>query len=205
MRIGILGGTFNPIHNTHLDIARAACDRFRLDLLLFIPAKTPPHKRADLDLAPAKDRLAMVALAIASIKSAEVSDLELNRPGPSFTFDTLVALRIRFGPEAEFFFILGSDQLLELPTWRRAAELVRLCRFVSVERPGHSLKSLDALAGKLPEDVLRSLRDDALEMPASTISATDIRRRLAAGEDVSSMVPESVLDYIRQHKLYQPA
>ena len=204
MRIGILGGTFNPVHNTHLAIARAALAQFHLDRLLFIPAKTPPHKRSHLAIVPAEHRLAMVALAVASIPGAEASDLELNRPGPSYTIDTVAALKARFGPEAEIFFILGSDQALDLPTWHRAPDLVRACRFVTVERPGCPLSSLDSLAGRLPDDVILSLKTNTLNLAPSTISSTAIRRRLAVGEDVSAMVPATVLDYIRQHNLYQP-
>ena len=197
MRIGVLGGTFNPIHNTHLDLARAARDQFRLDRLIFVPAKTPPHKRNHESLVAPDHRLRMVELALASLPFAQVSDIELNRTGPSYTFDSLTALRQLVGPDAELFFILGSDQLLELPTWHRAPELVRLCRFLTVERPGFPLTSLAPLRARLPE-----LRTDPLDFTPSTVSSTDIRRKLLAGEDVSALVPASVLDYIRRHSLY---
>jgi nicotinate-nucleotide adenylyltransferase len=203
MRIGILGGTFNPIHNAHLDIARAALDQLRLDRIIFIPARTPPHKRTDLTLAPPEHRLRMVELAVANIPGAEVSDIELQREGPSYTYDTVTALKERFGPETEFFFILGSDQVLELPTWRRVTDLVRICRFIPIERPGFPLAALDSLVGRLPDDVIHSLQTTRLKLPPSTTSATEIRRRLAAGEDVSALLPKPVIDYIGKHHLYR--
>jgi nicotinate-nucleotide adenylyltransferase len=203
MRIGVIGGTFNPIHNTHLDIARATRDQFSLDRVIFVPARTPPHKLTDLTLVSPEHRLRMVQLAVALVPGAEVSNLEILRQGPSYTLDTLAALKQRFGPKVELFFILGTDQALELPSWYRAAELVRLCRLVCVERPRYPLKSLDKLAGLLPDDVLRSLRADVLVTPPSTTSATEIRRRIAAGEDAGDLLPQPVLQYIIEHGLYR--
>ena len=203
MRIGILGGTFNPIHNTHLAIAQAARDQLNLDRVIFIPAKTPPHKPVERALAPAEHRLRMVELAVAHLDAFEVSDLELKREGPSYTVDTLNALRRDLGPGTEIFFIVGTDQVMELPTWHRAQDVTKLCRLVPVERPGFPLKDIDALAANFSEDVVESLRANVLRLTPSDVSATTIRQRLAQGEDVTAFLPPEVLTYIRKHDLYR--
>lgn len=203
MRIGILGGTFNPIHNTHLTIARSAREQLALDRVLFVPAKTPPHKLAQTTLAPPERRLRMVELAIAGIDGFEVSDVELRRHGPSYTVDTLTRLKQDLGPDTELFFIVGSDQVLELATWHRADKLVQLCQLVAVERPGFPLADLERLADRLPEALINSLRTHVLHLPTSDVSATDIRKRLAAGQDVTGLLPKPVLGYINEHGLYR--
>ena len=202
MRIGILGGTFNPVHNTHLTIARSAREQFTLDRVIFVPAKLPPHKLAETTLAPPEHRLRMVELAIDGIDGFEVSDVELEREGPSYTVDTVARLKQDLDPGAELFFIVGSDQVLELATWYRADKLVQLCQLVAVERPGFPMADLEGLAEGLPAPLVDSLRAHVLDISPSVVSATDIRSRLASGADVTHLVPASVLEHIRGHHLY---
>ena len=147
MRIGILGGTFNPIHNTHLEIARSAREQLQLERVIFIPARTPPHKQADATIVAAHHRVRMVELATTDFDAFEVSDIEIRREGPSYTVDTVAELKEQLGPEAEIFFLMGADQVLELPAWHRVEELVKLCRLVPVERPGYPLEDIEGLAG----------------------------------------------------------
>lgn len=203
MRIGILGGTFNPIHNTHLEIARSAREQLRLDRVIFIPARTPPHKRADATIVAADHRVRMVELAVADIEDFEVSDVEIRREGPSYTVDTVAELKEQLGSEAEIFLIIGTDQVLELPTWRQVERIAEMCHLVPVERPWFPLSDLEKIADRLPENIIASLRANVLKTEPSELSASNIRKALASGEDVSGFIPATVLDYIRQHRLYR--
>ncbi len=206
MRIGILGGTFNPIHNTHLEIARSAQEQLQLERVIFIPARTPPHKQADATLVAAHHRVRMVELAVAdfdAFEDFEVSDIEISREGPSYTVDTVVELKEQLGPEAEIFFLMGTDQVLELSTWHQVERIAEMCHLVPVERPGFPLSDLERIADRLPENVMASLRTDVLKMKPSELSASNIREALASGRDVSGLIPKPVLRYIRQHHLYR--
>lgn len=145
LRLGLLGGTFNPVHNCHLKIARQTRDALGLDRILFIPTSDPPHKQ-DQDLAPAQDRYEMVRLAINQEIHLAISDTEVRREGKSYTVDTIRALREKCGSETELFFIIGLDAFLEFPTWRDPEELLRMCHFVVVSRPGSKFTSLVSMA-----------------------------------------------------------
>ena len=203
MRIGILGGTFNPIHRVHLEIARAAMKQFRLDRVLFVPAAMPPHKQGKCDIAQATHRLRMAELATAGTPEFEVCDIELRRRGPSYSVDTVRELKERFGPETEFFFIMGSDQVLELPTWRDVESLAGLCALVAVRRAGFELGKLEGVRGRLPEGVLAKLRGNVLDFAPREVSSTEVRRRVRAQESLDEIIPEAVERYIRENKLYQ--
>jgi len=202
VRAGILGGSFDPVHNGHLHIARACVTRLALDRLLFMPARIPPHKmgRAMTD---AGHRLAMIRLAIADEPRLEVSTLELDREGTTYTVDTIHALLDRDDAPDELFFIVGADQALELPTWRTIDELARLCTLVPVPRAGISLDRLDDLAGRLPDDVLARLKAAALEVPPVDISSTRIRDLVRARQPIDTLVPPDVARYIAEHELYR--
>ena len=212
-RLGIFGGTFNPIHNGHLHIAAAMQQVCDLDRLLFIPAATPPHKRLDQDVSYAH-RAAMVELAIASLSDAEVSDIEARRSGKSFSVDTLRELRERC-PGSEMFFLIGMDSFRDLASWRDYRQLFTLAHLVVAARPGVDCRELDAL---LPvavrgefcyDDSTRVLRHRAgkrivlLSAAPVDISSSMIRARLAAGATVGQLVPASVRDYITRHRLYR--
>jgi len=220
LQLGLFGGSFNPIHNGHLTIARVACDKLRLDRMLFIPAGDPPHK-LDGSLAPAHDRYEMVRLAIADIPYFDLSDSEIRRTGKSYTIDTIRALKHQYGPTADLSFLIGLDAFLDFPNWKSPMELLRLCRFVIVPRPGQSFLSLADMpllptlapesfmqldAGKLPRlDVAIPSCPGVtcLPIPLCSISASEIRQRIQHGEMMANMLPASVESYILQHRLYQ--
>jgi len=201
MREGILGGSFDPIHNGHLHVARECRTILMLDCVVFVPTRVPPHKQ-DLPLTDARHRLEMVRLATRGTAGFEVSDEELRRTGPSYTVDTVSAELARLGEGAEIFFLMGADQAFELHLWHNVRELARLCTLVPVTRPGFPLDRLDELKSSLPAGVVRKLKSAALEIPPVDVSSTEVRRRVRAGMSVSALVPSAVEEYIRQHRLY---
>lgn len=190
LRIGVFGGTFDPIHKTHLEIARAARDQARLDRVLFVPAASPPHKQDDV-LTDAEDRFAMVAAAITGEPGFEASRIEIDREGPSYTIDTLDALGGLF-PDAEFFLIIGFDSLVDLPRWRRAEAIVARAGLLVAPR----LDSANGLQAPYPDRV------QMLRLPASPVSSTEIRERLAAGQSAAEWLPAPVLRVIEARGLY---
>ncbi len=201
MRVGILGGSFNPPHLGHLAVARAVRDRLGLDRVVLVPAARPPHKPDDPDLAPPRDRLAMTRLA-AEGEGFEVSGLELERQGPSYTIDTVRALRAE-RPDDELLFLIGADTVDELPTWKEAPALLREVAFVAVNRPGHDIEdNLQVLAEGLGEAAAAAVRERVVTMPPQPISSTEVRRRIQAGEDWEHLVPPEVAAFIRAEGLY---
>jgi nicotinate-nucleotide adenylyltransferase len=198
-RIGILGGTFNPIHLGHLLIAQDALEQLRLDCVKFIPTAMPPHKQYEGNV-PAAKRLAMVRLAVRGNPRFEVDDLEIRRGGTSYTVDTLMELRRR-NPRARWFFIIGADSLRELHRWREVRSLVRLCSFVTLARPGFD--SRPVLDPALDAATRRRLRQHALRGHACQIASRDIRARVARGRSIRYLVPDAVFRYIGLHKLYR--
>ncbi len=202
MKLGLLGGSFNPIHVAHVRMAEAAREALGLDRVLFIPARLPPHKLTT-DLAPEADRLAMSRLAVQDVPGFEVSDVEMRRSGASYTIDTIEALRREFGPDAEFFFLIGSDTLAELPTWREIGRLSMLCRFVPMIRPGAPQPDAAKLAKGVGEAEACAIFGRMAPMPPLDISSSDIRRRLAEGRSVEGLVAPAVEAYIRRAGLYR--
>ena len=217
-RLGLLGGSFNPVHNGHLAIARQTRDLLGLNQILFIPAGDPPHKPIG-SLASAKDRYEMVRLAIACDPTFTVSNVEINRPGKSYTLDTIRTLRRQYGPATSLFFLIGLDAFLDFPGWREPATLLTLCSFVVISRPGISFQSLTSmtLLPAIPEESLVALdagRMLKLEVPLShqqlicihvpptPVSASDLRHRVRQGQSVANLLPPSVESYIIQHHLY---
>ncbi len=198
MNIGVMGGTFDPIHKGHIIVAEEVRTQLNLDEIIFVPAGQPWLK-ADIPVSPAEHRLQMVSLAIADKPYFKLATLEIERAGPSYTVDTITELQKKLGAGGEIFFILGWDSLSQLPQWRDASRLIRLCHLVAVPRPGYSLPDLDSLEAGIPG---LSKRLVILDKPQIDISASDIRERVAQGLSVHHLVPESVGKYIRQHKLY---
>jgi nicotinate-nucleotide adenylyltransferase len=194
-RIGILGGTFDPIHSGHLAAAEAAIACANLERVIFIPASQPPHRPPAV--APARHRLAMSKLAIRDDKRFEVSDVELKRVGPSYTVDTLVELH-RLHPSDELYLILGWDAARLFPTWRQPDQVRAMASIVIVGRPGSDEpKEADLKAVGLDgEGMVLCLR------PTPDVSASEIRRSVAAGEPISGKVPAAVEEYIAAHHLY---
>ncbi len=187
--IGVLGGTFDPPHLGHLIVASEACVALNLERVLFIPAAVPPHKRSQ-NVTSAEQRLAMVQAAIRGDGRFEADDLELRREGPSYTVDTLRALRERF-PAFELFFLIGADALREFHTWKEPDEVARLAHLVVFARGGE------------PAEPYGSLPTRLLVVPRIDISATEIRHRVRAGISVRYLVPDAVREIIEQEKLYR--
>ena len=198
MKLGVLGGTFDPVHRGHLMMAEEARKRLDLARVLLVPAGRPMSKPGRRVTA-ARHRLAMLRLAAAGLPWLEVSAMEIERPGPSYTVDTIAALRTQYGPAGEIFFILGWDSLAQLPGWHEPARLVRLCRLVAVPRPGQVRPDLGALERAIPGV---SERVVFLDRPCVDISASAIREAVGRGDPVEHLVPEKVAAYIREHKLY---
>ena len=196
-RIGVLGGTFDPIHIGHLVIAEEARVRHRLDRIIFVPAKIPPHKQ-ERSYSAAPHRLWMVALAIQDNPCFEVSRVDLDRQGPSFTVDTLRVLGAEYGDEAELYFVMGVDMLASLDMWHRPEDVIRLARIIAVSRPNHSV-DMEALDERLP-GIIRAT--DILETVHIGISSSDLRERVGLGLPIRYQVPACVEAYIRAHKLY---
>jgi nicotinate-nucleotide adenylyltransferase len=195
--VGIMGGTFDPVHLGHLVAAEEARVRFGLARVIFVPNGSPPHKKA-YDVTPAERRYDMVVLATASNPAFEASRIELDRPGPSYTIDTLQAFRSQLGPGARLHFITGADAVLELLTWREPERILQSCELIAVTRPGYDLRRLGEALGP---DLLARIH--TLEVPAVDISSTELRKRAAAGESLRYLTPHPVVRYIVAHNLYR--
>ncbi len=219
-RLGLFGGSFNPIHNGHLAIARDVRERMQLSRILFIPTGDPPHKH-NLSLAPAPVRYEMVRLAIADTPVFNISPIEVHRTGKSYSIDTVREIRGEFGRSCELFFIIGLDAFLEFPTWRAPEEILRICHFVIVPRPGRSFQTLAGMPLlpnldpepliQLDAGILRRLDIAVPDAPGITclslspcpISASDIRQRIRGRLSLANMLPPPVESYILRHSLYQ--
>jgi len=198
-KIGILGGTFDPIHVGHLIVAQTTREIFELDSVMFVPCATPPHKSAN-ELCTANHRLAMIQLATEWNTEFEVSDIEIQRSGKSYAIDTIQILN-NAHPDAEIFFIIGSDTLKQLHTWRHIYDLLPLCRFITFSRPGHDDMSPEGL--NLDEPWPCRLLDDVIVGRHMDISSTEIRYRIADGLSIKYLVPSEVEMYIAEHNLYE--
>lgn len=215
-KLGILGGTFNPIHYGHLAAAEEVRDRLKLDRVLFIPSFLPPHKHEE-DAPSAVQRLEMIRLAISGNPTFEPSDIEIRRGGRSYTIDTIDALRQAY-PDAELYFIAGLDSFLDIQTWHDWEQLLSRCCFVVLSRPGyrfidlmkidfmkHAEQELSGLdRGELTQAVVRSgAFTVCLEMiPLYDISSTDIRKRINEGSSIKYLLPDAVENYIIKNRLY---
>ena len=199
MRLGVFGGTFDPIHNGHLAVAEECRDRLSMDRVLFVPARLPPHKQVR-SLTASHHRMDMVRLAIASNPAFEASSIELSRPGPSYSVDTLFQLRQHQPKDTDIFFIMGADSLNDLASWRNPAGLLANCKLVVVSRPGAPAvdpSRLDSLYPGADERVI------ALEVTGLDIASSDLRSRVATGKTIRYQLPDEVMAYIESNKLYQ--
>ena len=219
LRVGLLGGTLDPIHVGHIDTARAARSALRLDHVYVLPSNVPPH-RTEQPLASGYHRFAMTALAVNQIEGLLASDLELTAPGRSYTSDTLTRFQQAHRLDAaQIFFITGADAFAEIATWHRYPEVLDLANFIVVSRPGVSVESLrqrlPALSSRMvtapaqrePRTANRESRPDSLciflvNAPTPDVSSTDIRRRLAEGRPIHGLVADGVERHIAQHGLY---
>ena len=198
-RVGILGGTFDPIHVGHLMTAEAVRDEYHLDKVIFIPAAVPPHKQ-NQDVTEAMHRYVMTVLATCSNPNFEVSDIEMNRPRPSYTIDTIRELLERFGEDTEFYFITGADAIQEIHTWDRIEELLEMCHFIGASRQG-CLPDVNQIKASFGELGKRKIH--RLETPELEISSTDIRNRIKKGYSIKYIVPTAVEQYIYKQGLYR--
>jgi nicotinate-nucleotide adenylyltransferase len=184
-----MGGTFDPIHHGHLVAASEVADRFALDEVVFVPTGEPRQKA---DVAPAEDRYLMTVIATASNPRFGVSRVDVDRPGPTYTIDTLREMSALYGPKAELFFITGADALSQILSWKDADQVFGLATFVGVTRPGFPLTD-----AHLPADTV-----ELIEVPAMSISSTAVRTRVRSGHPVWYLVPDGVVQYIAKRHLY---
>jgi nicotinate-nucleotide adenylyltransferase len=198
MKLGVLGGTFDPIHNGHLAIAGEAFNKLSLDRVLFVPARRQPLKDR-YDIESVENRIDMILLAIKDFPQFELSTVETDGEGPNYTVDTLRILKQQYNG-VELYFILGWDSLEELPRWKQPEEIIKLCRIVALTRstvPAPQVKKLDEIIPGLSQRLI------LLDMAPVDISSTDIRRRLSRGLSIHGMVPQQVEDYIINQGLYK--
>jgi nicotinate-nucleotide adenylyltransferase len=191
-RVGVMGGTFDPIHHGHLVAASEVADRFDLHQVVFVPTGHPWQK-LDAKVSSPEDRYLMTVIATASNPQFTVSRVDIDRDGPTYTVDTLRDLREQFGKKSEMFFITGADALGKILSWKDAEQLFELAHFVGVTRPGFTLSD-----AHLPTDAVT-----LVQVPALAISSSDCRARVAAGQPVWYLVPDGVVQYIAKHKLYR--
>ncbi|HID95911.1 MAG TPA: nicotinate-nucleotide adenylyltransferase [Candidatus Latescibacteria bacterium] len=193
-RVGVLGGTFDPIHIGHLIIAEEVRTKFTLNKILFIPSAYPPHKEGQ-DVTPVHLRYRMTVLATQGNPSFEVSSIELDRPGKSYTVDTLKVLRSSLEKETDIYLIIGGDEALDIASWRRPDEIFDLCGVIVVNRPGYDVNVLGERW---------KARMTFTFVPQIDISSTRIREKVRRGESIKYLVPDSVESYIKEQGLYRP-
>ena len=202
MKIGIMGGSFDPIHVGHLKVAEEMREKRRLDKVVFIPTNIPPHK-AHRQLAAPRHRIRMVELAIADHPGFEVSRVEIDRAGPSYSIDTIDQLQEEWGDGHSIFFIIGADTLAELSVWRRPGELIEQADFLTAARPGTDMDFWDELSFTFTPEQVRRLRYGCVDTTPVDISSTDIRNRVRSERSIMGLVPPAVDEYIVRHGLYR--
>lgn len=200
-RIGLYGGSFDPIHVGHLISARSIAETMSFSKVILIPSARPPHKEG-VAMTTAVHRMAMVRLAIEGDPLFEASDVEMGRAGPSYSLDTVAEFRRRFGNTLELFWIIGADSLPELPTWHRIEELVKKVTIVTAARPGFVKPAVADLAEAVGEEAAQALLSNCCPTPEIDISATRIRARVAVGNSIRYLTPEAVASYIGRNGLY---
>jgi nicotinate-nucleotide adenylyltransferase len=203
--VALFGGSFNPIHFGHLAIAEEVRNKHNIDKVIFIPTNLPPHKDPS-DLADAKKRLIMTHLATVSNPCFEASSFEIDRGGKSYSVDTVKYFHQLFNGKVDLYFIIGADMLTEISTWKNIEELLKMCRFIAVSRPGYDVQKIFnrhflasenfAAASELLENIIIE------DIPMLDISATNIRRRVAEWKSIKYLVPESVEQFIHNQQLY---
>ncbi|MFH0887165.1 MAG: nicotinate-nucleotide adenylyltransferase [bacterium] len=197
-KIGLLGGTFNPIHKAHIQLAKAALKEFKLDKILIIPCGLPPHK-TEQGIPYPEHRYQMALLATQGIKKFDVSRIEVDRKGRSFAVDTCNLIQKEY-PKATIYYIMGLDAINDILSWRKPLELFKICEFIVATRPGVAERQFRRIM-RFP--ILKNYENKIHMLQFNNkISSTEIRRRLSHGKSVSSMLPQPVLKYIKEHKLY---
>jgi nicotinate-nucleotide adenylyltransferase len=201
MRVGVFGGTFDPVHLGHLILAEQAREQGRLDEVWFIPAPRPPQKEGQ-PVSRFDQRVEMLALALAGQPAFRIDELEKERPGPSYTADTLAELRRRH-PEHSFFLLIGGDALADLPLWREPRRIVELAGLMVMARPGSPPPDAGLLRARLGLPADAPVTVEVVRAPDINISSRDLRRRIAEGRSIRYMVPRAVEAYIHDHRLYR--
>lgn len=201
MRLGLFGGSFDPVHYGHLRLATECCAQAQLDEVWLLPAAVQPHKPGGPQ-ASAFDRLRMLELAVADIPALSVSRLEIDRGGVSYTVDTLRSIHAAH-LQSELYQLMGADTLRDLPNWREPAEVCRLATPLVVHRAGEPRPDFDVLAPLVSAERLAQIRALEVEMPAVDISSTEIRERVARGESIEGMTTREVVEFISKHQLYK--
>jgi nicotinate-nucleotide adenylyltransferase len=199
-RVAVFGGTFDPVHVAHLIVAEQAREQARLDQVWLIPAASPPHKQSQ-PVTPFAQRVEMLRLAFAGQPAFHIDELEKDRPGPSYTADTLTELHARH-PDTDFHVLLGSDCLPDLPYWHEPARILHIAGLLIVARPSWPLKTADELRAALRLAAQTTLRLQVIDSPLLEISSRDLRRRAAEGRSLRFLVPRTVECYIQEKKLY---
>jgi len=201
MRLGIFGGSFDPIHYGHLLLAETCREQCGLDQVLFVPAAVPPHKQ-ERRMTSSRTRVEMLDMATAGNERFAISTIEIDRGGVSFTIDTLTALSAEFAGAA-LFLLMGADSLSEMPTWRKPQEICRLAIPLVVRRAGSPAPDFSSLIPLVAAERLDEIRDHQVEMPVIELSSTEIRQRVAAGRTIRYRTPRAVEKFIETHKLYR--
>lgn len=200
LNIGLMGGTFDPIHVGHLVTAEEARQQFDLDYVIFVPTGIPPHKEKEMISLP-EHRYLMTSLAVMSNPSFFVSRIEIDQKTPTYTIDTVRHFSLGKDPGPEVFFITGADAILEIFTWKDYEDLLDLCTFIAVSRPGYSLDHFHETLDRARPDLKQKVH--LLEIPALAVSSTFIRERVALSKTIKYLTPEPVEQYIKKHGLYQ--
>ncbi|MFC1512524.1 nicotinate-nucleotide adenylyltransferase [bacterium] len=191
MRIGLFGGTFDPIHNAHLIIAQACINEFKLDKIIFIPAGAPPHKKKT-KISPLQDRYKMVSIALQDNSLFEVSAVEISNKKNIYSYQTIAYFKKMY-PFDKFFFIIGSDSLLNIHTWKKGIKLLDMCNFIVIPRPGYDIKKVKKIHKNV--SMLKNIQ--------ISICATDIRKNRRKGKSIKYLVPSEIEYYIKSKKLYK--
>jgi nicotinate-nucleotide adenylyltransferase len=199
MKIGILGGTFDPVHNGHLAIAAEARAYLNLNEVLFLPAGQPWMK-SDRSISPAQNRVAMITLALRTRPYFKLSTMEIEHQGPSYSVDSVAQLKAQAVEATDWYFILGWDNLSKIPHWKEPAKMVEMCFLAAVPRPGYDRPNMKKLEAALPGITKKVI---LMDKPRVDISATDIRNKVAQGLSINGLVPEAVAQYIKEKGLYR--
>jgi nicotinate-nucleotide adenylyltransferase len=198
-RIGIMGGTFNPIHKGHIAIVEAAKKTYKLNRIIFVPSGNPPHKTYEY-IAPKEDRFRMVKLAIAGKKNYRISRIEIDRSGYSYAIDTFKKLKKGYGSNVQLFYIMGMDSINEILTWKKPLELFKICQFIVATRPGAKIRTLKRIL-KFPPIKMHAEQVHLIEVKMK-ISSTQIRASIKNGKFPARSMNKNIIEYIKKNKLY---
>ena len=201
-KIALFGGTFDPIHNGHIQVAQYAANEIDAEKVILIPAKRSPHKKA-MPIAGAEDRIKMISLAIADKSAFEISDCEIRRPDPSYTLETINYFRSKYPPDTKLYWLIGADSLKDLVKWYKIRDLMDICQICVMFRAGFEKPSFDKFIPVFGLEHVEKLVENVIEAPLIEISSTDIRGKIASGQNVEKLVHPDVLKYIIENNLYK--